>query len=112
MKRYKLPLSRATPISANTMFLQIGERYILFFSASPILLHIANNLGSSSSKTLLHSTRWWPLKINEKYLNKKYSAPQHQNNTGTRQLIPLSTHRGFSRDNTFKSVEFKSLFVC
>jgi hypothetical protein len=41
-------------------------------SASPILSHITNNLGSSGEQIFLHNPRWCPFKI-----KKKDPAPQH-----------------------------------
>jgi hypothetical protein len=46
------------------MVLHIGKRYTdTIFSASPILTHITNNLGSSGSKTFLQNPRSWRFNI-------------------------------------------------
>jgi hypothetical protein len=72
MKRYAL--SSATPIGANTMFLQIGKRYISLSALHQFFHTLALMLAQVAAKHFCKIQDGGPLKKKYIYI---YPAPQH-----------------------------------
>jgi hypothetical protein len=61
VKRYT-PNS-ATPIGANTMFIQIGQRYTPFSAPRQFFPTLPINCAQVAAKCFMRNTRWCPLKL-------------------------------------------------
>jgi hypothetical protein len=70
VKRYT-PNS-ATPIGANTMFIQIGMRYTPFSALDQFFPTLPINCAQVAAKRIIRNTRWCRLKINKYIMS---SAP-------------------------------------
>ncbi len=53
----------ATPIGANTMFIQIGKRYTPFSALHQFFLTLPINCAQVVAKRLMRNTSWCPFKI-------------------------------------------------
>ncbi len=61
MKRYTT--NSATPIGANTMFIQIGRRYPPFSALHQFFPTLPINCAQVAAKGFMRKTRWFPFKI-------------------------------------------------
>jgi hypothetical protein len=61
VKRY--PPNSATPIGANTMFLQIGKRYTPFSALHQLFPTLSQIWAQVAAKRFIQNTRWCPFTV-------------------------------------------------